>query len=149
MRDWFIVHIVLALVAIAFGTIIAYFHEKWRPQKAKGSNLRRELADEAPRAAPWGKSARHQETSGWALFGLSYFGVGYVLGIVAGVLTFVAAYIYCIATYGFLFGLGLGWLPSGILATLVAWAVVFLWGPILVVFILALIGTAIVVVKFG
>lgn len=30
--------------------------------------------------------------------------------------TFCLAYIYCIASYGFLFGLGLGWIPSLILA---------------------------------
>ena len=40
----------------------------------------------------------------------------------------IAAYIYCIATYGFLFGLGLGWLPSGILAAIVGGLTVFLWG---------------------
>ncbi|MFA6635722.1 MAG: hypothetical protein WCV56_01235 [Candidatus Omnitrophota bacterium] len=29
---------------------------------------------------------------------------------------FLGCYIYCVATYGFLFGLGLGWLPSLIVA---------------------------------
>ena len=33
-----------------------------------------------------------------------------------GFLVFVISYIYCIFSYGFLFGLGLGWLPSLILA---------------------------------
>ena len=65
--------------------------------------------------------------------GFSYIAIGYVLGAVAGVITFVGAYIYCIATYGFLFGLGLGWLPSIILAGIVGWAVVFLWGPAIVI----------------
>ena len=55
-----------------------------------------------------------------------------VLGWITGLLTFIAAYIYCIATYGFLFGLGLGWLPSGILAAIVGGLTVFLWGPAIV-----------------
>lgn len=36
--------------------------------------------------------------------------------VVTAALTFVISYIYCIATYGFLFGVGLGWLPSVIVA---------------------------------
>jgi hypothetical protein len=62
-----------------------------------------------------------------------YLEIGFVLGWIAGILTFIAAYIYCIATYGFLFGLGLGWLPSGILAVIVGFLTMFLWGPALVV----------------
>jgi len=58
-----------------------------------------------------------------------YFIVGYVLGVTAGVITFVSAYIWCVAEYGFLFGLGLGWLPSMILAYLVGAAMFALWGP--------------------
>lgn len=36
---------------------------------------------------------------------------------------FVGCWIYCIAAYGFLFGVGLGWLPAGICAAIaaVAW----------------------------
>ena len=56
----------------------------------------------------------------------SQFAIG-----IAGALTFIAAYIYCTATYGFLLGFGLGWLPSGILAAIVGFAVVLLWGPVL------------------
>ena len=62
----------------------------------------------------------------------SYLEIGSVFGIAAAVLTFVAAYIYCIAAYGFLLGFGFGWLPSALLAVAVAGAVRFLWGPILV-----------------
>jgi hypothetical protein len=65
-------------------------------------------------------------------FKVGYLGIGSVLGIGAAVLTFICAYIYCIATYGFLFGLGLGWLPSLILATLIGGATVYLWAPALV-----------------
>lgn len=40
-----------------------------------------------------------------------------------GGLVFVGCWIYCIATYGFLLGVGLGWLPS----IIVAYIIGFLW----------------------
>ena len=43
-------------------------------------------------------------------------------------LLFFGFWIYCIATYGFFLGVGLGWLPSGIAATVLSW----LW-PLIVV----------------
>jgi hypothetical protein len=58
-----------------------------------------------------------------------YFVIGYGLGVVAGVITFVCAYIWCVANYGFLFGLGLGWLPSMILGWVVFGITFLLWGP--------------------
>ena len=42
---------------------------------------------------------------------------------------FIASWIYCIITYGYLLGVGLGWLPSLIVATIVA----FLWPVIAIV----------------
>lgn len=42
-----------------------------------------------------------------------WYGTGFVI---TAVITFVCSWIYCIATYGFLLGLGLGWLPSMIVA---------------------------------
>ena len=39
---------------------------------------------------------------------------------VTWVLVFLGSWIYCIATYGYLFGVGLGWLPSAIVATISA-----------------------------
>lgn len=36
--------------------------------------------------------------------------------VITSIITFFISYIYCIAAYGFLFGLGLGWLPSIIVA---------------------------------
>jgi hypothetical protein len=65
--------------------------------------------------------------------GFSYFGIGAVLGMIVGVLSFIGAYIYCIATYGFLLGLGLGWLPSIIFAAMVGGATVFIWAPTLLI----------------
>ena len=69
---------------------------------------------------------------------MGYLGIGYILGSISAVLTFIGAYIYCVATYGFLLGLGLGWLPSGILAMIVFWAMAFLWGPALLLIALAI-----------
>lgn len=42
-----------------------------------------------------------------------WYSIGF--GITAFI-TFVGSWIYCIATYGFLLGVGLGWLPSLIVA---------------------------------
>ena len=36
--------------------------------------------------------------------------------VVTGVIVFIGCWLYCIATYGFLLGVGLGWLPSLICA---------------------------------
>ncbi len=38
---------------------------------------------------------------------------------ITAVVTFFSSWIYCIASYGFLFGVGLGWLPSLIVAPVV------------------------------
>jgi hypothetical protein len=38
------------------------------------------------------------------------------LAFMSGCLIFISSWIYCIANYGFLFGLGLGWFPSIIVA---------------------------------
>ena len=48
-----------------------------------------------------------------------YIGTGFVFAFIS----FAAAYIYCIFAYGFLLGLGLGWLPSLIFAVIMF----FLW----------------------
>src|SRR5450755_4180694 len=62
-----------------------------------------------------------------------YLGIGAGLGGPIGFGTFFGVYIYCIATYGFIFGLGLGWIPSVIAAVIVSQVVHFLWGPIILV----------------
>ena len=71
---------------------------------------------------------------------MGYFEIGRILGAIAGVLTFVGAYIYCIASYGFLLGLGFGWLPSGILAAAAGAGVTLLWGPLLFLILLVIIA---------
>lgn len=58
-----------------------------------------------------------------------YFGIGALLGTIVAFVTFIGSWIYCMSVYGFLFGFGLGWIPSIILAVMVGFAVKFLWGP--------------------
>jgi hypothetical protein len=41
--------------------------------------------------------------------------------IITWFLIFIGSYIYCIAAYGFLLGVGLGWLPSLIVASIFCW----------------------------
>jgi len=61
----------------------------------------------------------------------------YYLGaLVVGGLVFVGAWIYCIATYGFLFGVGLGWLPSAIVAVIAG----FTWPLLVALVTLAVLG---------
>lgn len=60
----------------------------------------------------------------------------YRLGFkITAVITFIGCYIYCIAVYGFLFGVGLGWLPSLIVAFLAG----ILWPLLLVIILLGII----------
>lgn len=61
----------------------------------------------------------------------AYVRIGGALGIIPAFLTFVGSWWYCAATYGFLLGFGLGWLPALLLAGLVELAFMFLWGPAL------------------
>ncbi len=51
---------------------------------------------------------------------------GYGAAIV-GFITFIGCWIYCIYSYGFLLGVGLGWLP----ALITAFVVGALWLPLL------------------
>jgi hypothetical protein len=55
----------------------------------------------------------------------SWYKIGYC---VCWVITFLVCYIYCVASYGFLLGVSLGWLPSAIAATIISvfWPVVVL-----------------------
>jgi hypothetical protein len=55
--------------------------------------------------------------------------------ILIGFITFVGTWIWCIAEYGFLLGVGLGWLPSLITAVVMG----LIW-PLLAIGLLVLIG---------
>lgn len=60
-----------------------------------------------------------------------YESVGNFVGGLVGLVVFVGSWIYCISTYGFLLGVGLGWLPSAICAVIAGGLARFLW-PLLV-----------------
>lgn len=47
-----------------------------------------------------------------------------------GALVFIGSWIYCIFSYGFLFGLGLGWLPSIFVAIVAGFIWPGLWALI-------------------
>ena len=69
---------------------------------------------------------------------------GYELGYaISWVLIFIGCWIYCIAHYGFLLGVGLGWLPSFIAATLVS----LLWPLLALIIALAIAGILIVILN--
>ncbi|HEX8573091.1 MAG TPA: hypothetical protein VF759_10100 [Allosphingosinicella sp.] len=59
-----------------------------------------------------------------------YQRIGMAAAVLGALATFLGAWVYCAATYGFLFGFGLGWLPAAILAALVALVLRFAW-PVL------------------
>lgn len=59
-----------------------------------------------------------------------YWAIGDLIGGIGWLTAFVASWWYCAATYGYLFGFGLGWLPSFILATMAAIGLKLLWGPL-------------------
>ncbi|MFL6843880.1 MAG: hypothetical protein ACJ8ER_03250 [Allosphingosinicella sp.] len=61
-----------------------------------------------------------------------YRHIGNVVAVLAGLATFVGAWIYCAVTYGFLFGFGLGWLPAAILAVIVGLGLRFAWPFLLI-----------------
>jgi len=64
---------------------------------------------------------------------VAYMAVGKGLGLIAWVLTFIACWFYCVAEYGFLLGVGLGWLPALICAYLAFFLTIALWGPALMI----------------
>lgn len=64
-----------------------------------------------------------------------------VIGGCIGAVVFIGCWIYCIASYGFLLGVGLGWLPS-LIAALVA---MILWPLALLLVIPTLVIAAIAV----
>jgi hypothetical protein len=50
-----------------------------------------------------------------------------IVGGLTAISVFIGSWIYCIATYGFLLGVGLGWLPSGIAAVIAGLIAGYLW----------------------
>jgi len=68
----------------------------------------------------------------------AYTNLGWIFAALTGPATLLAVWIYCAATYGFLLGFGLGWIPALVLALLVVVATIFLW-PLVVVAVLYMI----------
>ncbi len=66
---------------------------------------------------------------------LDFYRVGF---IITWLITFVISWIYCVVEYGYLLGVGLGWLPSLIVATILGalWPLVLLVLMIIVFLIL-------------
>jgi len=56
-----------------------------------------------------------------------YTDLGWLCAALTGPATFLAIWIYCAVTYGFLFGFLLGWIPALLLALVVAVAMIYLW----------------------
>ena len=68
------------------------------------------------------------------------WGSVYLVGYwITWALVFVGCWIYCIASYGFLLGVGLGWLPSGIAAFVISifWPLILLLAIALILYIAA------------
>ena len=59
-----------------------------------------------------------------------YFGIGAILGLIVGVVTFIGSWWYCAANFGFLLGFGLGWLPAAIAAVIAGALTAVLWGVV-------------------
>lgn len=57
----------------------------------------------------------------------AYTNVGWACVALTAPATFLAAWIYCAVTWGFLLGLLLGWIPALILALVVTVATIYLW----------------------
>jgi hypothetical protein len=56
-----------------------------------------------------------------------YWTFSFWAGAAGAGLTFLGCWLYCIATYGFLVGVSIGWLPSAMVAAVVGFALYFLW----------------------
>lgn len=65
---------------------------------------------------------------------ITLMNVYWVMAWIVGVLVFIGAWIYCIVHYGFLLGVGLGWLPSAIVAVVAG----MLW-PLVVITLVVLV----------
>lgn len=62
---------------------------------------------------------------------MGVYKIGYAISCV---IVFLGCWIYCVATYGFLLGVGIGWLPS-----IIAAAIVSIFWPLLLIGVVAVI----------
>ena len=59
-----------------------------------------------------------------------YINIGKVFGMVLVPVTFVGVWIAAVKLVGWVFGITLGWIPALLVAFLVGFLVVVLWGPV-------------------
>lgn len=57
-----------------------------------------------------------------------YFKIGAVLGFIVGICTFFYGWWYAIAHWGWFLGVAFGWIPAGIIAVIVGFLTLLLWG---------------------
>ena len=74
-----------------------------------------------------------------------YITTGKATGLLVGLVSFVVLWSYCVTTYGFWLGVGLGWLPSLIGAFLCGGLTVILWPIVLLVLAVAVIAVIFIV----
>lgn len=99
--------LVFAVIAIAFVWWVV-----WRDIRLqKSGKIRLDIN-------PLGRSAGYARSNGESgTIQAIYLG----LSVIAWVCIFVGSWIWCIVNYGFLLGVGLGWLPAAITATVLCW----------------------------
>lgn len=70
----------------------------------------------------WFSRQEHRDNGAW-------YSIGFAI---SSFVTFFATWIYCIAEYGFLLGVGLGWLPASIVAVVIGavWPLIVLLGAL-------------------
>lgn len=78
-----------------------------------------------------------------------YWMIGGILGFIVGLVTFIGSWWYCAATYGFLLGFGLGWLPAGIAAVLAGGATFLLWGVVALALVVGLVVLGVFLARGG
>ena len=104
--DWLLSGVFFAL----FGIVIAFLIFK-----KKTEIVLTEAGLQAKKEAEAYAQARSQQAEG------DFFSQVYQIGFVlTWMLTFFGSWIYCAVSYGYLLGVGLGWLPSLFVATLAA-----------------------------
>ena len=59
---------------------------------------------------------------------MDYWMIGRWAGAITAAITFVCCWIYAIASWGFLLGVGFGWIPAAIIAAIAGGLMVPLWG---------------------
>ena len=94
------------------------FYSKWASGWKEAFQARRRISE-----------VSHSHAIGWEWE--SVYPIG---GSITGVITFIVCWIYAIASWGFLLGVGLGWIPSLFIAVIAG----FIWPLLALVLIIGL-----------